>query len=97
METLREQMKQRGYLHLDLGPLELPSGLKRKGKVEMEGGKARLFMKETPGVGADEAEEVRKRMVEYVKRQGEKGKTASFYPHPQQDPHSPRTWVVLTE
>ncbi len=90
-------MKQRGYLHLDLGPLELPSGMRRKGKVEVEGGKARLFMKENSGVSVEEAEEIHKVMVEYVKRQAEKGKAASVYPHPQQDPDSPRTWVVLSE
>ncbi|MBI2444922.1 hypothetical protein HYV43_00865 [Candidatus Micrarchaeota archaeon] len=98
MQTLRSALKSLGYLHLDMGPLKLPTGLKRKDAPKLEAAKARLFTKDGKGdVSPQEARDVRRHLDEFKARQAEKSKTVSFYPHPRQDPRQPRTWVVLTE
>lgn len=98
MQTLREEMKRRGYLSMQMKASELQPDMRPKGISLDTLRNARLFTKDgNAEVGAEEARSVRETLKEFVRRQEAKSKNASFHAHPRRDSAHPRTWIVLTE
>lgn len=99
MKQLREEMKAHGYVPLEMKLNELPPRLispKAVKYVKMR--RAHLFSR-LGDVEPTEAEKnkVRTTLDQFVQREMKNSKSAYFYPHPDHDPASPRTWIVVTQ